>query len=383
MNTEKTITGRDPVTGGGIAITMRDGRIAAIAETGAQDEAYLTPGLVDLQVNGYAGLDLNDGALTPKRVSQLTRIMAGLGVTTYLPTLVTGSRERLLDGLDAIATARREDVLCARMIPGVHMEGPSIAPEDGPRGAHPAEHVRPPSLKEFDAWQKASGGLVRLVTLAPEYEEAPAYIRAITAQGVHVAIGHSSATPEQVHAAAEAGARLSTHLGNGAAALMPRHPNLIWAQLADDRLTATLIADGHHLPDDTFKTMLRAKGLERALLVSDSVALAGMEPGIYRQPIGGDVEVRADGRVGIAGTPYLAGAGLPLIENVAIAMRMAGLSLAQALRLAAANPGAFVDGRGVMKLDAPADLIRFSIDGKTGYFELKTTLVHGEEVYSA
>ncbi|WP_367716035.1 amidohydrolase family protein [Nitratireductor sp. GISD-1A_MAKvit] len=383
MSSGATITGRDPATGAGIAVTVRDGRITSIADTGSGDGAFLSPGLVDLQVNGYAGLDLNDGNLTARRVLELTRIMASLGVATYLPTLVTGSKERLLDALSVIARARDEDELCARMIPGVHMEGPSIAPEDGPRGAHPQEHVRAPSLEEFAAWQKASGGLVRLVTLAPEYDEAPTYIRSVTAQGVHVALGHSAATPEQVHAAAEAGARLSTHLGNGAAALMPRHPNLIWAQLADDRLTATLIADGHHLPDDTFKTMLRAKGLERALLVSDSVSLAGMEPGIYRQPIGGDVEVRADGRVGIAGTPYLAGAGLPLIANVPIAMRMAGLSLAQALRLATANPGAFVDGRGVIKLGAPADFIRFAVDEQTGKLNLTSTHIHGEEVFSA
>lgn len=319
MSVETTIAGRDPATGSGIAVTIRDGRVAAIVETAVDDGEYLAPGLVDLQVNGYAGIDLNDGNLTPKSVMELSRAMAGLGVTTYLPTLVTGTRERLLDALAAIATARRQDALCAHMIPGVHMEGPSIAPEDGPRGAHPAEHVRAPSLDEFAAWQKASGDLVRLVTLAPEYENAPAYIRALTGKGIHVAIGHSAATPDEVHAAAEAGARLSTHLGNGAAALMPRHPNLIWAQLADDRLTATFIADGHHLPADTFKTMLRAKGLDRAVLVSDSVALAGMEPGIYRQAIGGEVEVRADGRVGIAGTPYLAGAGLPLIANLPIA----------------------------------------------------------------
>ncbi len=157
----------------------------------------------------------------------------------------------------------------------------------------------------------------------------------------------------------DAGATLSTHLGNGVAATLPRHPNLIWAQLAEDRLTATFIADGHHLPDDTLKAMLRAKGLDRAVLVSDAVALGGMPPGIYDQPIGGRVELTPEGRLGVVGTPYLAGAARPLIDGVAVAMRAAGLTLAEALRLATSNPGRFAGGRGVLAVGQPADLMRF------------------------
>ena len=152
---------------------------------------------------------------------------------------------------------------------------------------------------------------------------------------------------------------LSTHLGNGAAAVLPRHPNFIWAQLADDRLTASFIADGHHLPADTLKSMLRAKGLSRAVLVSDSVALGGMPPGIYEQQIGGRVELSADGRLGIVGTPYLAGAARPLKDGVAMAARSAGLALADALKLATENPGRFVGGRGRLAVGAAADLMRF------------------------
>jgi len=381
MSGAAVITGRDPATGDGIAVSVRDGVIAGISPAQDVEDVWLSPGLIDLQVNGYAGIDLNDGKLNAERVVELTRSMLRLGVTTYLPTLITASREALLDGLAAIAEARRADVVTRQVIPGVHMEGPSVSPADGPRGAHPAAHVRPPSPEEFSDWQKASGSLVRLVTLAPEHEGALDYIRAVVAEGVHVALGHTAASPEQIAAAAEAGAALSTHLGNGVAAMMPRHPNLIWAQLADDRLSASFIADGHHLPSETFKAMLRAKGLERALLVSDSVALAGMAPGIYSQAIGGKVEVRVDGRIGIAGTPYLAGAGLPLIANIPIAMRTAGLSLAEGLRLVTVNPGRFVGGIGRLAPGQNADLVRFSTGAPGEPLKVEAVWKAGEEVF--
>jgi N-acetylglucosamine-6-phosphate deacetylase len=183
-----------------------------------------------------------------------------------------------------------------------------------------------------------------------------------------------------LHTAAEAGARLSTHLGNGIGALLPRHPNAIWAQLADDRLTATFIADGHHLPADTLKAMLRAKGLARAILVSDSVALGGMPPGIYDQRIGGKVELRADGRLGTLGTPYLAGAAQPLKDGIAFAANSAALSLSDALMLASGNPGRVVRGRGELAVGAPADLIRFRWGDGEPTLAIEQVLLRGEEV---
>jgi N-acetylglucosamine-6-phosphate deacetylase len=218
-----------------------------------------------------------------------------------------------------------------------------------------------------------------MVTLAPEHVGAAEYIAALAARGVHVAIGHTAASPQEIAAAVDAGARLSTHLGNGAAAILPRHPNFIWSQLADDRLTASFITDGQHLPADTFKAMLRAKGLANAVLVSDSVALAGMPPGRYSQAVGGAVEVGADGRIGVAGTPYLAGAGQPLHVDVALAIRMAGLSLVDGLRLATVNPGRFVGRKGCIEVGAPADLIRFAWKPGDAALRLETVLVRGEE----
>jgi N-acetylglucosamine-6-phosphate deacetylase len=378
--TTTRVTGRDVRSGQGISVTIADGRIAAIEPAGPEvtSSRYLAAGLIDLQVNGFGGLDLNDSTVTPERVAALTQMMTELGVTTYLPTLITASRASLLSNLATIAEARRQHPLCARMIPFVHVEGPFLAPEDGPRGAHPREHVRAPDLDEVAEWQRVSGGLVGKITLSPHYDQVSEFIRALVGQGILVALGHTSATAEQIHAAVAAGARLSTHLGNGSAAILPRHPNFIWAQLACDQLDAGFIADGFHLPADTFKAMLRAKGLDRAYLVSDSAALAGMPPGVYDQPIGGRVELGPDGRLGVAGTPYLAGAARPLCEDVALAIRMADLTLADGLMLATVNPGRFVGGRGRLAVGEVADLILFDWEQGATSLAIRETYVAGQ-----
>lgn len=378
----ETVDGIDPRTGRGMAVEIVDGIIAAIHPVKNAATAYLSAGLVDLQINGFRGLDLNAGDLTTDTLLSLCEELLSVGITTWLPTIITASEISILQALGAIARGRAGHRLIAEMVPGVHVEGPSISDKDGPRGAHPLAHVRAPSIGEFERWQKASGDLVRMVTLAPEHVGSLDYIRALAERGVFVALGHTAATPEEIHAAAEAGAQLSTHLGNGAAAMLPRHPNFIWAQLADDRLTASFIADGWHLPADAFKAMLRAKGMERAVLVSDMVALAGMPPGLYEEAIGGSVEVSEDGRISVAGTPYLAGASLPLSANVAIAAEMAGISLADALRLATQNPGRFVGGRGGLEVGARADLIRFDWSEGQREIAVRETWVHGEKVFS-
>lgn len=377
------VDGIDPRTGKGIAIEIADGAIAAIRPAENTGPFYLSAGLIDLQVNGYRGFDLNNGGVTANILLSLCEELLGVGVTTWLPTIITASETSILQALADIARIRAGHRLIAEMVPGIHVEGPSISDKDGPRGAHPLAHVRPPSIEEFERWQQASGNLVTMVTLAPEHEGSVEYIRALTARGVHVALGHTAATPEQIHAATEAGAVLSTHLGNGAAAMLPRHPNFIWAQLADDRLTASFIADGWHLPADTFKAMLRAKGMDRAILVSDMVALAGMPASIYDQPVGGRVEVSSEGRISVAGTPYLAGASLPLSANVAIASQMAGLPLADTLLLATRNPGRFVGGRGLLEVGARADLIRFEWSEGARELKVRESWVHGEKAFCA
>ena len=270
------------------------------------------PGLVDLQVNGYAGHDVNADGVTPDTLADLTRALWAKGVTTYLPTVITASEEKILHVLSVIAAARREDPLLAHSIAGVHVEGPSLAAQDGARGAHDRAQLRDPDIAELDRWQRAADGAVRVVTLAPERPGTVPYIAAATARGVRVSLGHCTPSSQEVRRAADAGATLSTHLGNGTAHMLPRHPNHLWTQLAEDRLLAMLIADGHHLPADTLTVMIRAKGPQRCVLTSDSVALAGMPPGRYRTAVGGDVEVAPDGRLTLAGTEYLAGSGSDL-----------------------------------------------------------------------
>lgn len=381
MSETSPIVGRDPATGEGVAIHRADGLIAAV-EPVRIDEAtpFISPGFVDLQVNGYAGFDLNAGIPDRDLLEHLAHHLLRAGVTCFAPTLITASEESLCAALSGIAEAKSRSALLARMMCFVHVEGPSIDPADGPRGAHPLEHVRPPSLAEFSRWQEAAQGLVGMVTLSPHYPDAPAYILALAAQGVLVSLGHTGARPDQITAAVDAGARLSTHLGNGAASLLPRHPNFIWTQLADDRLTASFIADGHHLPAATLKSMLRAKTLDRAILVSDAAALGGQPPGRYSTPIGGEVDVSTDGRLSVAGTPYLAGAGHLLDRNIAYAIEAAGITLAQALALATCNPGRFAGGRGLLRPGQRADITRFFFSPGDEKLTIQDVFLAGERM---
>jgi N-acetylglucosamine-6-phosphate deacetylase len=374
-----TITGRNPQDGRPLTVTVQDGLIREIQDGRGDEDAWLSPGFVDLQVNGYYGDDVNHEDPDPETIVSLTKKMIAMGVTTYLPTIITASEVRITAALQAIVEARRRSRLVANAVQFVHVEGPSISPTEGFRGAHPVEHVRPPSLSEFDRWQEASGGLVGMVTLSPHFEGMEAYVSALTARGVHVALGHTDASAEEIDRAVDAGARLSTHLGNGMAGLIPRHSNVLWPQLAEGRLTATMIADGHHVPADMFQVMVRAKGFDRCILVSDTVALAGMPPGVYNAPIGGRVELNANGRLNLAGTEFLAGAVVPLKDGVARAMSMMGSSLADSLRMATENPGRFVGGLGKLKVGSPADLVRFTIEGEGTTLKMASVIVKGQE----
>jgi N-acetylglucosamine-6-phosphate deacetylase len=374
----KSFTGRAPSTGEPFTVHCADGRIAAIEAGAPGESAWLTPGLIDLQVNGYCGDDLNADDLTIDTVQSLAHRMLATGVTTFLPTLITASEEKIIRSLRIIAAARQADPLLMYMIPFVHLEGPHIAPDDGPRGAHPREHVRPPDLAEFQRWQDASGDLVGMVTLSPHYPGSSEYIHTLSARGIHISLGHTSASADQIHAAATAGARLSTHLGNGVANLLPRHPNLIWTQLAEDRLTATFIADGHHLPADTLTVMMRAKTVQRAALISDLVTLAGLPPGEYVTPVGGKVYLHPDGRLNVAGTPYLAGATATLKDAIAYVANNTGFSLGDATLMATANPGRFAGERGLLRVGATADLLLFRWEQGCSTLAIEDVLVQGQ-----
>lgn len=361
------LRGRHYATGAVCDVEITDGFISGLSESctrravGSPD-LWIAPGLIDLQVNGFAGHDLCSGATTVDDVSALADAMTEAGVTGFCPTVTTNSQESMLASLRAIARACEALPTVAERVVGIHVEGPYLSREDGPRGAHPPAHVRNPDWDEFCCFQKAAGGRIRLLTLAPELPGAPEFIRRVSDAGVIVAIGHHAASEAQIAAAVEAGARLSTHLGNGAHAMLPRHPNYLWHQLAEDRLAASLIVDGFHLPPEVVKCFVRLKGPERLVLVSDVIAPAGQPAGLYGFM---DMQVRVDGYgpVRLHGTPYLAGAAARLAECVSNVQRFAGIRFAEAVMMASSNPARLLGldaVRGSLRRGARADMAIFT-----------------------
>lgn len=380
MTGARVVAGRDPRTGGGIRVRIEDARIVAVERDGEGKGPWIAPGLVDLQVNGYGGDDVNAAEPSPERISAITAALAARGVTTWTPTVITGTEEEICARIAAVTAAVLGDPAVAAAVPFVHVEGPFLSPIDGPRGVHDRAAIRPIDAEEVRRW--TAHGRIGYVTVSPHDDDAPAQIARIVAGGVAVAIGHTHADPERIAHAVDAGASLSTHLGNGISAELPRHPNPIWTQLADDRLRCGLIGDGHHLPPETFTAMARALGPDRGFLVSDAVELAGSAPGRYRTTVGGEVILTDDGRLSYPDTGYLAGSAVSLADCVHWVATRTPLGLDTAVRLATENPGRIIRDltgggfeAGRIAPGARADLAVLDDDGA-----LREAIVAGETV---
>jgi len=378
--------GIDALTDKAVELQIAQGRISGIKpiETSAP-LPYLAAGFFDLHVNGYRGHGYSHENLSEETIKKIIAALDASGTTHHLPTLVTLPDERLLDNLQTIAQAVKSNEDIGTAIAGIHIEGPYISAEDGPRGAHDASYIRDPDFAEFYRWQEAAEGLIRLLTLAPERKGAIDFIQKVTAAGVVVAIGHSAAEAGQIGKAIEAGARMTTHLGNGSHNLLPRLKNYIWEQLADDRLAASIICDGFHLPPSVVKVFRRAKGLKRLILISDVAYFGGLAPGLYR--FGNtEIQVFEDGHLGLAGTDFLAGAAHLLDRDIAGFMEFTGCSLAETLPLCTTNPAKLLgvpQSGGKIEINAPANLVLFNHQQGSQRLEIIKTWRTGRLVFEA
>jgi len=375
-------SGRDAISGDRITIEFDDviqNLDPAFTEDIA-DDVYIAPGFIDIQVNGFAGVDYNAPDASQEEIARSLRVMFSTGVSRCFPTVITGDPETMLGALRNLAAAR-EALPEGPAMEAFHVEGPHISPEDGPRGAHPQRWVRPPDVDEYKRWQEAAQGHVRLVTLSPEWPEAAHYIEMLSRDGVVLSIGHTKATAGQIQDAVSAGATLSTHIGNGAHSVMSRHPNYIWDQLAEDRLNASMIVDGIHIGKAFLKVALRAKGVERSVLITDAVMPAMCQPGRYLLAEV-EVELHADQSVRMLGGTRLAGSSLRMDRGVENLMKIAGLTLAEAITMATTNAaragrlGGRIRG---LQPGSRADVVKFRFAG--GGMEVLETYVSGRQVF--
>ncbi len=291
-------------------------------------------GWVDLQVNGYEGVDFSAPGLTVADIRRATLALVKRGTAAYCPTMITSELSRYEENLPVLAAAMEDPELAPHLL-GVHLEGPFLSPEA--KGAHPAPLLRKPDVQLLDHWLELVKGRIALVTVAPELEGAEGFIKHAVARGVVVLLGHHLADGASIHRAVLAGARGCTHLGNGIPNQLPRHPNPIWSQLAEEPLSALLITDGHHLPVEFVRVALRAKGLENCIVTSDAAPIAGLPPGRYSW-MGSDIVSAPDGRIGVANSPVLAGSSATMADCMAWLRSWSQLSEQELLGLGRDNP---------------------------------------------
>lgn len=372
--------GYDPASGQ--FVEVRFDSVISVVDTlinPVPDAAFIAPAWIDVQVNGYAAVDYNSPETPLEEIARSVDVLHSTGTARFFPTVITGSEANMLGALRNLARAKES----LPSIEAIHVEGPHICPDDGPRGAHPKHCVRPPNLDEYRRMQEAAEGNIRLITLSPEYPESLRYIETIVRDGLVASIGHTKATAQQITDAVNAGATMSTHIGNGAHGEMRRHPNYIWEQLAEDRLAAGVIADGIHLGAAFLKVALRAKTTARAVLVTDASMPALAEPGYYQL---GEVEVELthDNRVVLRGGDRLAGSALRMDDGVGNLVRMADISLTEALTMATRNPARVARIGGRQRGLAPgdrADLVLFQWDDQAKKITILETIVGGESVF--
>jgi N-acetylglucosamine-6-phosphate deacetylase len=360
-------------------LVVEGGKIAAIlahrqAQVNQEDTVieaggiWVTPGLIDVHTHGGAGADTMDA--TPGALEMMGRFFASHGVTSYLPTTITAPEKAISA---AIENAGQGVVRGAQSL-GLHLEGPYL--NAGHKGAQPEEHLRLADPAEYRAW--LDSGHVRLVTVAPEVEGVMDLIRYGVRLGVEFAIGHSGASYEQVVAAAGYGLRQATHTFNGMGGLHHREPGTVGGVLADSRIYAQIIADGIHLHPAVVSLIVRAKGVARSILITDSIRATGLEDGQY--DLGGQQVTVRGGEARVA-SGSLAGSTLTMEVAVRNAMQFAGVSIQEAVAMATSVPAeamGVANRKGALRPGMDADITLF--DDELG---VRLTMVAGQVVYES
>jgi len=367
-------------------VIARNGIIEVVAEGNLETPGateidakgkYIAPGLIDLQINGFVGVDFSDQDLTIDDLHKATKALWKVGVTTFLPTVITNDQKSLKKSFLILASALDDEEI-GLSIPGFHLEGPYISPVQGYRGAHLEKYIRIPDWDEFSKLQKAAHNRISLITIAPEVNGAISFIRKCTETGVVVSLGHHNGSAEIIKQATDAGASMSTHLGNGCANTIDRHDNPLWPQLAEDRITATIIADGFHLNKAEVQCFYKMKGVENTILVSDALDLAGLPPGEYTR--GERIVLLTPDVVKFPAENCLAGAATPISTCVSNIMKFTDCSLGNAIQMATTNPARLLGLHdiGEIKQGKRADLILFAIEDNR--IVIQKTIVAGKIV---
>ena len=366
-------------------VTIDDDGMIADIEPGAAprtSDMTFTTTFFDIHTHGGANHDVMEG--TPEALCIVSRFMGTHGVGHYLPTTVTAPVEKTFASLEGIsraidlATTSGWDVRAARPV-GIHLEGPFIS--HAKRGVHPPAYILPPDIALFDRFQQAAGGHIRLITVAPEIPGALDLIRHCVAQGVRVSIGHTDATSAEAQASIDAGAATATHTFNAMRALNHREPGVLGTVLDSDDLFAELICDGVHVAPELVRIWLKAKTGRRGILVTDSMAAAGMPDGDYTL---GTFAVRvANGRAFAAedltqGQHTLAGSVLTLDRAVLNLQRFTGASLEVAAQLASRNPASLLGMERAIANVEPGQPANFNVFNNAG--ELERTILRGVAV---
>jgi len=367
--------------GSPVSISVMEGRIVRITrlpEDNKVSAVYIAPGLIDIQINGFMGVDFGGDDLTLEGIRRATRELWSKGVTVFLPTVITNSHESLIKSFSVLSGVF-DDPDLRNSIPGFHLEGPYISPVEGYRGAHLEKHIRKPDWAEFLELQKAARNRILLITVAPEVEGAIPFIRKCVESGVVVSLGHHNGSAEKIKEAVDAGASLSTHLGNGCANMINRHLNPLWPQLADDRLAISIIADGYHLTREEVQCFYKIKGPERTVLVSDALDLAGLPPGEYNR--GERIILLTPDVAKYPAENVLAGAASPINTDVENIMKFTQCSLKDAIDMASKTPAKLLhlNETGEIRQGKRADLILFTIEN--GKMVIQKTIVAGKTVY--
>jgi N-acetylglucosamine-6-phosphate deacetylase len=372
------------LAGEAIRLSVEHGLITSLTvlDTNEYDSlSLIAPGLIDVQVNGFAGVDYNTLPLDEDEIMRSLGALFKEGVTSFLPTITTNSVDAISELLRRFEKIRSDNPIFNDVVPGYHIEGPFISEVDGPRGAHSLQYVCPPSVDSLNRFREASGNRISIVTMSPEWEDSTTFIRYCVKKGIHVSIGHTAATVQQIRDAAEAGADLSTHLGNGCHLTMDRHDNYIWQQLSEEGLWAGIIGDGFHLPVQVLKVFIKVKG-EKIILTSDATSFAGLAPGRYKTHIGGEVILTEKGKLHLAESDkILAGSARSVLFAVNRLVSSMILSISDAWRTASYNPSIFLPlkDRGALSVGKRADFVMLDKEDEDLIPEM--TVVNGIVVF--